>query len=354
MAINQVEIKDFLVFKGEFSADFCSGINVLIGGNGTGKTTLIKAMYMVCDLAKNRNKFNPIENDKKNNEVNNLENEFHEEMHVNAIDQHFQYIASTKGMINGYADENGSIIDKNEPINLTFRYGSDISTKITIYGVNDCKSFIFIPTNDMLSHSKGFLALDKERELPFDKTYIDILSKAELPVTRVITPNTERVINKIKKIIGGEVLYENDMFYVVNTNKIKTPFSLEASGFRKFGLLWKLLRNGLLEEGSILFWDEPENSLNPELIPVLVDILLTLSRYGVQIFLATHNYYLARYFDVKKSNDVSVMFHNLSKKHNGQIICKTTPKYIKIPDNLFEKASADLFDAVVEYAMGDE
>jgi AAA15 family ATPase/GTPase len=45
MAINRVEIKNFLVFKGEFSADFCPGVNVIIGANGTGKTTLIKYLY---------------------------------------------------------------------------------------------------------------------------------------------------------------------------------------------------------------------------------------------------------------------------------------------------------------------
>jgi len=36
MAINRVEIKDFLVFKDDFVADFCPGVNVLIVGNGTG------------------------------------------------------------------------------------------------------------------------------------------------------------------------------------------------------------------------------------------------------------------------------------------------------------------------------
>jgi len=41
MAIDRVEIQDFLVFKGEFSATFCPGVNVLIGDNGTGKTTLM-------------------------------------------------------------------------------------------------------------------------------------------------------------------------------------------------------------------------------------------------------------------------------------------------------------------------
>ena len=37
MAVNRVEIKDFLVFKGEFSADFCPSVNVFIGGKSTGK-----------------------------------------------------------------------------------------------------------------------------------------------------------------------------------------------------------------------------------------------------------------------------------------------------------------------------
>ncbi|HCC37985.1 MAG TPA: AAA family ATPase, partial [Treponema sp.] len=134
----------------------------------------------------------------------------------------------------------------------------------------------------------------------------------------------------------------------------KIPFSLEASGFRKFGLLWKLLRNGLLESGSILFWDEPENSLNPELIPVLVDILLELSKNGVQIFLATHDYNLARYFDIRKNKDIPVLFHNLSKKESEQIVCESSPKYLKLSDNLFEKASADLFEAVVSDTMGEK
>ena len=42
MAIDRVEIKDFLVFKDEFEAEFCEGVNVFIGGNGKGKTTLFR------------------------------------------------------------------------------------------------------------------------------------------------------------------------------------------------------------------------------------------------------------------------------------------------------------------------
>ena len=52
MAIKRIEVKDFLVFKGEFTVDFCPGVNVIIGGNATGKTTLLKALYRLCNGSK--------------------------------------------------------------------------------------------------------------------------------------------------------------------------------------------------------------------------------------------------------------------------------------------------------------
>jgi energy-coupling factor transporter ATP-binding protein EcfA2 len=53
MAVTHVEINDFLAFRGGFAADFVlpdadekrAGINVLIGENATGKTTLLKCLY---------------------------------------------------------------------------------------------------------------------------------------------------------------------------------------------------------------------------------------------------------------------------------------------------------------------
>ena len=341
MGIYKAEIKDFFVLKSNLSLTFSTGVNVIIGENGTGKTTLLKVIYMMCDFAKDRHNANHNDIESAIDEVNKRGwKSFTTAQFVN-IEPYFPNIQHGKGIITGFADDKGNIFDKNSQINLNFDYGKDSLTRVTIFGIHDECSAVLIPTNDMLSHSKGLLALDRERQLPFDKTYIDILSKAQLPVTRDITHVAGSVIDKIKKIIGGEVVYENDIFYVVNDVGEKTPFNLEASGYRKFGLLWKLLRNGLLEAGGILFWDEPENSLNPELVPVLVDILFLLSRQGVQVFLATHDYNIMKYFSVKKISTDKVAFHSLQKTDNG-IVWEREDDYDLLTNNSIVNADIQM------------
>ena len=45
MAIKSIEICNVMVFYESFRLDFCDGINVLIGENGVGKTTVLKMLY---------------------------------------------------------------------------------------------------------------------------------------------------------------------------------------------------------------------------------------------------------------------------------------------------------------------
>jgi predicted ATPase len=325
MAINRVEIKDFLAFQGNFACDFCPNVNVFIGGNGTGKTTLLKCQYIAVEVfnAQKRTEQDP--------------------KHNSAGDYFLNFNAKNYSFTYGSSSDDQKKIQAEKYVHCTVDDANFIKSS----------NHIFIPAKDILEHSKGLLALNNKREIPFDQTYIDILSNAEIGETRAITSNAAKVLDAIKKVIGGEVLYENDTFYIVSEIG-KTPFSLEASGYRKLGLLWKLLRNGLLERGSVLFWDEPENSLNPDIMPVLADVLLELARGGVQVFIATHSYSLARWFDVKRNEESSgaVMFYNLSKSSNGGIECVSALEYTKLPKSILDAADESLFKAVVASAMG--
>jgi energy-coupling factor transporter ATP-binding protein EcfA2 len=251
MAIERVEIQDFLVFKGEFSANFCPGVNVLIGGNGTGKTTLMKVIY--------------------------------EKIH------HDTYPSSPPKKEN----QNASIVAG----------GTNISHPV------------YIPEKDILEHAKGLLPFIMQKQTGFSTIYVSVLVAAQDVPTQVQSDTQKSIGQKIARIIGGEVRWDkgDGSFYTLKTDGSRIPFANEASGYKKFGFLGLLVSSGQLEPGTVLFWDEPENSLNPELVPVLVDILLELSRNGVQIFIATHSEILTSYFAANRQSDDAVMFYSLYK-----------------------------------------
>lgn len=77
------------------------------------------------------------------------------------------------------------------------------------------------------------------------------------------------------------------------------------------------MKNGTLEKGAVLFWDEPEANINPVHIPLIVDMLLELQESGVQVFISTHDYILAKYFDIKTKDHQKIMFHSLYKTDQG-------------------------------------
>jgi AAA15 family ATPase/GTPase len=329
MAITTVEIEKFLVFKDRFSADFCNGVNIFIGANGSGKTTLMKVMYAACKYISKI----PTENNKWAE----LPDRYFDREDIESI-------GGTVLVNYKNSTQNIKVAHVKIAINLS-------GAPIVEWSANFNAPAIYIPPEDMLSHSKGFLALTNERKMPFDQTQIDILSKASIPETNNITPNAKKVIDRIKTIIGGDVVYENDTFYIIKESGEKVSFSFEASGFRKFGLLLKLLHNGLLENGTTLFWDEPENSLNPEILPDLVNILLELQKNGVQIFVATHSYALARWFELNTTKENTLKFFSMRKTEKG-IEYDTADTYLNIKQSVLENAGDELFNAVVRNGMG--
>jgi len=362
MAINRVEIKDFLVFKGEFAADFCPGVNVLIGENGTGKTTLLKCFYGATDTigyttsryfdapgfvdSKDDVYISRVTYDVPYEQYNIQRKEI-------SRSENYSNIAVFMSTSEEWERINDEFFAKINEIASHSEDGKKLNDEYRAnplsFNVN--KKSVMIPSAEMLSHSRGMLAMYYERKMPFDQTQIDILVKAQFPETREIKPNAKRILGKINEIIGGEVFYENDMFYTLKKNGERVYFTLEASGYQRFGLLWKLLRNGLLEKGTTLLWDEPENSLNPELIPELVDILLELSRNGVQIFIATHSEILASYFAVNRQKGDSVMFYSLYRD-GEQIKANASERFDILEPNNLTAEPVKLYEKEIEKGLG--
>ena len=344
MAISRVEIKDFLVFKGEFALDFCPGVNVLIGGNATGKTTLMKVLYWACEFDQGRKRYNfPVRSGDIDKTIGPpIDDYFYEYSHEGVSIFHF---FAENPIVGQTSVLNCSISETSDKDITNYEWGNDEWSHLTF-------PTVFIPVTEMLSHRQGLLELSRTRDIPFDAIELDILARAGEPETREITPNVAKVLEKLADVIEGTVSFDGQDFYIDKKNlDKKIPFSLEASGYRKLGLLWKLLRNGLLEKGSILFWDEPENSLNPEHISMLVDVLLELSRNDVQIFLATHSEIFASYLAVNRNKGDSVKFISLYKDGEG-IKADTDSRFDLLePNNLIEEP-VKLYKKEIERGLG--
>lgn len=102
---------------------------------------------------------------------------------------------------------------------------------------------VFIPTTEMLSHSKGFLAMNQKYNMPFDETQIDIIVNASLPETKKVSQSCEIILKEISDVINGKVVQEDDTFYIVKNECRKIVF-LWKQRAEKIGIIVEAVRNG--------------------------------------------------------------------------------------------------------------
>ncbi|MBC8466716.1 MAG: AAA family ATPase [Deltaproteobacteria bacterium] len=348
--IDKLKLTDFTVFKA-LEIDFSSKINVIIGENATGKTHLLKAAYALCSA-------NNALKGKREVEDSELTDALSEKL-VNV----FKPIENKLGKLRSRGPSGDScfsarFIDKQ--ISASFHTNStsikDVSSKeYENYGWEP----VFIPTKEVLSFMEGFVSLYNKYRLSFDQTYYDICSLLDLPVihTDQLDEKSNWAMDEIKKTIGGKFIFHGGgrVTFIVGKNELSVNDT--AEGFRKAGILYRLLEVGAIRPGvsGTLFWDEPEANLNPNLMKLLVEILLELSRKGQQIILATHDYVLLKWFDLlmDRSRDDHVRFHALYfDEESGEVKLQSTDDYLQIAPNVIDEVYAELINEDIDRSMG--
>ena len=94
---------------------------------------------------------------------------------------------------------------------------------------------------------------------------------------------------------------------------------LLAEGFRKLGMLARLVATGIFIDKGFLFWDEPEANLNPKLVQQVAQSILALCSGGVQVFIATHSLFLLRELEILLASGPShAVESNFVGLHRGQ------------------------------------
>lgn len=336
--ITSVKLENLTAFK-LLDLKFSSGVNVLIGANGTGKTHLLKVLYSACAITvgedsekgfayKLKNVFNPYEG-----RVGRLARR--QTTSIKAK------IVATRVGGSKITAEFSNHTNKAEDIRVT----GEIGWK------KDPLNSAYIPVKEMLAHTPGFLATASRREIAFEEVYVDIIKRAFLP--KLLGPTDKdrsRLLNALQRAIEGKVVAKGEHFFLKNKQG-DLEFTLLAEGMRKLALVWLLIQNGTLLSGSVLFWDEPEANINPSLLGQVVEVILELQRLGVQVFLSTHNYVLLKEFDLRKREDDKIRYISMYRDVSESVVANSSNVLTGIDPNAISATFADLYQRDIARAL---
>lgn len=336
--LTRVRLERFTAFE-RLDVHLNPGINVFIGANGTGKSHLLKVGYAACEATRSG---------------------------VSFSDKLVRlFLPSNRAMLRLVKRQKGSSRAVAEvwrgdlKLRVSFSNHSKVasSAKVTRRGPwsEEPVESVFIPVKEMLSHGPGFRSLYGQREIHFEEVYADILDRAYRPALRGPIDRTRRgVLTSLQRAIAGKVTFSNEEFFLRNKHG-NLEFTLLAEGMRKLGLLWLLVQNGTLLDGSVLFWDEPEANLNPGVFPVLIDILLQLQRIGVQVLIATHDYAILKELELLTTGKDEVRFYALYRREqDGEVECESADRPFLLQNSPIAAAYSELYDREIRRSLRGE
>jgi energy-coupling factor transporter ATP-binding protein EcfA2 len=337
--ITSVEVKNFTAFA-NVSLDISPRLNVLVGKNSTGKSHLLKLMYAIC-AAKPEHGSDPAAAITRK-----LFGVFKPEKKIGRLCREGAQRAEVKAAF---------VFDKS----IAFAFSQDMK-EIVVTDDQDFARYswlpVFLPPKEVLSLFPGFASLYTQREIAADETYFDLCQALETPALRDSPQVEQRVIlEKLAVASDGEfVLMQQKRFYYKPKKGQMLEVELAAEGYRKIGMLQRLVQNGRVNPGASgpLFWDEPEANLNPLLMKQLVDVLMTLCRSGLQVVIATHDYVTLKWIDLLRKDGDQVRFHTLFHDQDDGVAVRSTDEYQRLAPNAIDDAYADLVDEDVRRSLG--
>jgi predicted ATPase len=164
----------------------------------------------------------------------------------------------------------------------------------------------------------------------------------------------------LRDALGAEVFTADGRFYV-RQGELEVEAHLLAEGLRKLASIYHLINNGSLSSDSILFWDEPEASLNPRLIERVAKFLLAMVGSGMQVIIASHDYLLTHRLSMmaeygKLPEGVQMRFFALSRgtAPGAAVELERGDTLADISNNAILDEFARLYDDENELAIGHE
>lgn len=259
-------------------------INLVIGPNKSGKTYLLKALYSAMKT---------IEGYRRGKEVRRDAEILFDKLYWTFQPAQIGKLVTTRSK----ALEFSLTLDKKQLFSYTM--GSSANKQVSVTQ-NTClrrtQNSIFLPAKEILSLQQIIIRVrDDYQEFGFDDTYYD-LAKALTPTVKGRNYKEFSMSrNSLENAIGGHIEYDQQRKeWLFREGKQLISISMTSEGVKKLSILDALLGNHYLSKDSIIFIDEPECALHPQLVSQLMDIICELSKAGLQFFIASHSYFVIK------------------------------------------------------------
>lgn len=280
MKVKMLKVHRFSAFE-DAVLECSSGINVLIGANGTGKSHILKLLYSVLKAK-----------EAKHNGV--AKKESFGPRLAEKLGAVFKPDDEAIGrLVNRARGRRSCKVElQTSAGELKFTLTTLGNLRVVADTLTPGERCVFLPSREALAMYEGFISAYANRELSFDETYYDLcvaLSGGALRGKRLDMAG--ELVHPLEHVLGGKVVLKGGRFYVFSP-KGQIEAHLLAEGLRKIACLVHLIVNGSLIKNGFLLWDEPEANLNPALVTQMARVLRSLAASGIQVFVATHDYLL--------------------------------------------------------------
>jgi len=316
--LNKLSTKNLSVFP---SADFnfASGLNVIIGENGCGKSHVLKVVYSIIAAS--------AEEGRKPNAGEPTKVYFSKTLaskliHVLRPESIGRLARRKQGR-----ERCEIALEFTDPeLNCQFDFATSAKSDVQISSLPktwQAKSPVFIPTRELLSIYPSFVSVYDNHYLEFDETYRDLCVLLGAPALKGAREKKIAMLLKpIEEAMGGKVVLDsNGRFYLKLPGSGNMEMPLVAEGLRKLAMVARLIATGALLDNGYLFWDEPETNLNPRLIKLVANVIFHICQNGIQVFIATHSLFLLRELEVLSSNkvykNIKQCYFALNPTHEG-------------------------------------
>ena len=116
---------------------------------------------------------------------------------------------------------------------------------------------------------------------------------------------SKMLLLRIARLLNGKIsqsdslLGETELYYERKDEHLKLPVEKIATGMKTFAYLYQLIKNGYLDDKTILMIDEPEVHLHPEWQLQFAEIIVLLQKeLNLHVLLTTHSPYFLRAIEV--------------------------------------------------------